>query len=260
MSKIRFTFASLAIAGICGLPTVQAQQTLPGQATDPAQNELLRDQPATQPGQSQNNQRDRYEARRVSTDSRNQQGPTVKEAIVQKLEKANKAEVELANFAMQRTDNQEVKQLAQTIAQDHESCNQKLKQMAGQHHQNGQSHQGQQNRAVNNHQAGQTATSRQQATVPMELCQIAEQACDNALQMTKEMLGNHEGQDFDMAFLGQQCVAHTMMLAELKAIESTGPQELQQVAQEASQKVKQHLDHCKQLAKKLEDDRKNNRS
>lgn len=68
------------------------------------------------------------------------------------------------------------------------------------------------------------------------------------------MLGEYQGQDFNMAFLGQQCVAHTMMLAELKAIESEGPQEMRSVAQEAKTKVEQHLEKVKQLAKKLEDD------
>lgn len=101
---------------------------------------------------------------------------------------------------------------------------------------------------------GQVQSSSQM--VPHELCKIAEQACENSLQMTKELLNEYEGQDFDMAYLGQQCVAHTNMLAELKAIESTGPQELQALAQEASTKVEQHLEKCKQIAKKLEDDRK----
>ncbi len=89
-----------------------------------------------------------------------------------------------------------------------------------------------------------------------QLCKFGEQACDNALKMTKEMLGSYEGQDFNMAFLGQQCVAHTMMLAELKAIESVGPQELKQIASRAAGKVQQHLDKAKSIAQKLEDDRK----
>ena len=85
--------------------------------------------------------------------------------------------------------------------------------------------------------------------------QIAEQACDNALKMTKETLNEHDGRDFDMAFLGQQCFAHTMMLAELKAIQSSGPEELQEVAEKAISKVENHLEKVKQLAKKLADDR-----
>jgi predicted outer membrane protein len=134
---------------------------------------------------------------------------------------------------MQKTDHSELKQLTQTIVRDHEALNQKLQQFSNQNQANSQ---------------GQR--------VPTQLCQIADQACDNAMKMTKDMLTKYEGQDFQMAFLGQQCVAHTMMLAELKAIESTGPQELQPIAQEAISKVEKHLEKAKQLAKKLEDDEK----
>ena len=74
--------------------------------------------------------------------------------------------------------------------------------------------------------------------------------------MTKEMLGKHQGQDFNMAFLRQQCVAHTMMLGELKAIESDGPTELRQFASQAAAKVEKHLEKAKLLAKKLQDDGK----
>lgn len=93
--------------------------------------------------------------------------------------------------------------------------------------------------------------------VPQQLCTIAEQACENATQMTEKMLRGYQGQDFNMAFLGQQCVAHTMMLAELKAIESAGPVELRSIASEAASKVQSHLDSAKRLAKKFEDDRSN---
>jgi predicted outer membrane protein len=274
MSKIRFVVATFAIASLCGLSTGQAQQvTLP--PTDvspgtPAQPAQLPGQPAqidTQPLGTQTVQDDRYEARRVTNDSNSQQGQTLKEAIVQKLRKANEAEIELAKMAMEKTNNKDVRELTKTIVQDHQAFNQKLKQMSGKQdegtvkHDEGNRTQGSSENATGgNRKTGQTLTNNQSPIVPAQLSKLAEQACDNALDMTKEMLSQYEGQDFNMAFLGQQCVAHITMLAELKAIESAGPQELQQVAQEAAKKVEQHLEKCKQLAKKLEDDRKNTRS
>ncbi len=249
MSKFRVRFASAAIASLCTVPTAGvstafAQQTTPvlpdsaGPAiTQPIQsgqfqsNQLGRQTTGTTTGTASDSS-DRYEARREATESI-QQGPTVTQALVQKLQTANEAEIELAKMAMKETDNDRVKQLCQTIVQDHQAVNKKLKQLTTQS------------------QSG----SSQAPTVPKELCQIADQACSNALEMTKEMLGKLDGQDFNMAFLSQQCVAHTMMLAELKAIESTGPQALKQVAQMTIPKVEKHLDEAKQLAKKLEDDR-----
>jgi predicted outer membrane protein len=222
MLKLRFTVAAAALTVLTGLPVATAQQG----AND---NLILNGQLPTSQDQTDSG---RYEARRTSTDSRQQQ-PTVTQAIVQKLQKANENEIELAKMAMQKTDHSELKQLTQTIVRDHEALNQKLQQFSNQNQANSQ---------------GQR--------VPTQLCQIADQACDNAMKMTKDMLTKYEGQDFQMAFLGQQCVAHTMMLAELKAIESTGPQELQPIAQEAISKVEKHLEKAKQLAKKLEDDEK----
>lgn len=222
MLKLRFTVAAAALTVLTGLPVATAQQG----AND---NLILNGQLPTSQDQTDSG---RYEARRTSTDSRQQQ-PTVTQAIVQKLQKANENEIELAKMAMQKTDHSELKQLTQTIVRDHEALNQKLQQFSNQNQ----------------------ANSKGQR-VPTQLCQIADQACDNAMKMTKDMLTKYEGQDFQMAFLGQQCVAHTMMLAELKAIESTGPKELQPIAQEAISKVEKHLEKAKQLAKKLEDDEK----
>ena len=111
-----------------------------------------------------------------------------------------------------------------------------------------------------NRDRGQAGRMDRNAMVPMQLVKVMDQACDNSLQMTKEMLQQYQGQDFAMAYLGQQIVAHTTTLAELQAIESQGPQELKSIAQEAATKVKGHLEQAKQLANKLEDDRRTTRA
>ncbi len=112
MSKIRFTFASLAITALCGLSSVQAQQKIPVQPGTLGQPSQL----GTRPIGTPTDQDGRYEARRVSSDH---EGLSVKEAIVQKLKKANEAEIEIAKLAIAKSDNQQVKQFAQTIVQDH---------------------------------------------------------------------------------------------------------------------------------------------
>lgn len=161
-----------------------------------------------------------------------QSGKTVSQAIVEKLKKANEAEIEIAKMAQQKANNEEIKQLTKTIINDHEMLNKELEQVS-------------------------ITTASQpgvQLTVPPELCEIMAQACENNLQMTKDMLSKYEGQDFQMAFLGQQAVAHGMMLAELKAINSTGPDSLTSFTETAIKKVEMHLEKTKQLAKKFEKD------
>jgi predicted outer membrane protein len=87
--------------------------------------------------------------------------------------------------------------------------------------------------------------------VPQQLIAVVDQAGDNELQMTKEMLQKYEGEDFDMGYIGQQIVAHTCMLAKLQAIKSSGPDELGQLVTEAEQATREHLDKAKKIAHDL---------
>ncbi len=270
MKKFRTPLALAALASFASVGSLHAQQTT-------TQGINQRDSAAT------NN---RSEANQNHQQQQGQQGVPLKQALVQKLKKANEAEIELAKLAMERSENEQVQQFAKMIVEDHQACNQKLQEMNGQpadsHRANNlrQSRVDAANNAANKEgtantprteagvkageQGRQTATDsgnrqgegmRGNAMVPGQLVQIMNQACDNSLKMTKEMLQKYEGQDFSMAFLGQQCVAHTMMLAELKAIQSQGPEELKSFAEEAAGKVQKHLEKAKQLAKQLEDDR-----
>jgi len=139
-------------------------------------------------------------------------------------------------MAIEKSDNEELKKLCAVVIQDHQACVEKLQQL------NGQEKQSQQSTQANNYVA----------TVPQELLKISEQACENSLKMTKEMLGKYDGEKFNMAFVSYQCVVHNMMLAELKAIESVGPKELNEVAKNEIITAEKHLEKFKQLAKKLD--------
>jgi hypothetical protein len=92
-------------------------------------------------------------------------------------------------------------------------------------------------------------------SVPAELCQILERANENTLTMLQEMLRAHEGQDFQMAFLGQQAVAQTILLAELNAMQSSAKfQDIKPIVQQAIAQTMRHLDRAKQLASQFEKD------
>lgn len=227
MSVLRFV-AVMALASMMGIAPSYAQQTNLESGLTP---------PTVQSEASPNRPADRDGAKRTKKDS--QAGVTVEQALVMKLKKANQSEIELSELATQKTDNQEVRQLAQMLIDEHQALNEDLKKVE-----------------MKSQTTAPDKRSSQVAMVPHELCQIGEQACQNVLTMTKEMLGTYQGQDFNMAFLGQQCIAHTMMLGELKAIESDGPKELRQFASQAAAKVEKHLEKTKLLAKKLQDDGK----
>ncbi len=294
MSMLRFPIAMLAIAAMANASSLQAQETQtkpappakprvdqPNQTQPPNQTQQLNQtqqpnqaqQPrAQQPNQTLQTQQtptrqpagQRPDQLHARGDVHQQAGVSVKQALVKKLQKANQAEIELATMAQKKTQNPELKQLTKMIIEDHKACNEKLQQLSSQPTA-GQSQANGNNQVANAAFQPQSAANQAQGVaasgtaasggmVSQQLCQVMDQATDNALQMTKEMLQKHEAQDFDKAFLRQQCMAHMMMLAELKAIESTGPQELKAFAKETITKVEQHLEKAKQLVKTLDGD------
>lgn len=197
-----------------------------------AQNDPQADDDRSQNIRTDQQSEERFEARRVSPDQ--QTAKPLHQAVADKLRQANEAEIELAKMAQEQIQHEGLRALTQTIIEDHQELNQQLQKIS---------------------QSGHSQGS-QTAMVPGEVCQLMKQACENNLQMTKQMLQNYEGQDFQMAFLGQQIFAHTAMLAELKAIESVGPDSLQSIARAAARTTENHLEQAKQLAKKLEDDQR----
>ncbi len=262
MSKLRFNLMAIALVTATGANYAAAQQSVPGKEipgqTQPSPGQE-RTAPPVQPGQDQ------------SRLSNNQQGVSVQDALVKKLMKANDGEIELAQMMQDKVEEKDFRQFTSMVIEDHQALNQQLKKMtsaprAGNREnevqpstkpasQDNASQPNRQpaigdepNREAQNRQAPQGHV--QMGLVPQQLCNIMEEACETNLKMTKEMLGQYQGSDLKMAYLGQQCVAHTMMLAELKAIHDQGPNELKSVAQQAMPKVQHHLDMAKQLSKK----------
>lgn len=263
MSRIHCTLAGLALAAFAVSASATAQQPAAGQPGRAATSPPVVAPPGTAPSPAgQPAAAQTYESRRVSP-GQNGQGVTVKDALIMKLKKANQAEIELAQMAQQKVDDEELKQFTQMIIQDHQAFLQKLEQQHGQQGRQGQVNQpGQQPGQADAARAGRTqqglgaAGQMQGQQVPQQLVQIMDQAHQNCLKMTKDMLQEHEGKDFEMAFLGHQIVTHTNMIAELKAIESAGPSELQPLVQQAIDSTQKHLDRAKQLAEQTVKEKK----
>lgn len=107
-----------------------------------------------------------------------------------------------------------------------------------------------------NLQRGQAHAGGMTGHVPHMLVALTDQTCDNELQLTRKMLDKHEGENFDMAYIGQQIVAHTCMLAHLQALKDTGPQELQQLVTQGEKATREHLDKAMKIAEDLGDEKK----
>jgi predicted outer membrane protein len=91
--------------------------------------------------------------------------------------------------------------------------------------------------------------------VVRQILNVDRKAAEGYTQASTRMLQQYQGQDFDMGYLGFQIASHTIAVSELKAMDSVGDEKFQQVVQQASRSMEQHLQEAKQLAKKFEDDR-----
>lgn len=99
-------------------------------------------------------------------------------------------------------------------------------------------------------QAGQARAGSQSLTDQM--LAFEKDKAQHCLSMTKQMLQEHKGADFDKAFIGQQISMHTNMLATLKAAEGKVSDELGEVLSQGQETTQQHLQHAKELMKRLD--------
>jgi predicted outer membrane protein len=193
---------------------------------------------------------------------------------------ANQSEIELSQIAAQKSTNQEVKQFAEKLIQEHQQLDEKLKQLAPEAaarfadrpRAGGRLADRLTDRLDAERSADRPASDRPANDRPAQirtaardaaahdaltkLCMINHKACENHRQMSKQMLESYQGQDFDMAFLGMQIGQHAWLLSELKALDGVGTPEFQELVVQARQNVEQHLQHAKTLSKKFEDDRR----
>jgi predicted outer membrane protein len=167
----------------------------------------------------------------------------MQEGLASCLALSNHAEIEMAKLALERTQNADVRKLAQQMLDDHTAAAEKLKQFMPRVHATADQSASQENQLANlNHDVMQ---------------KLMQKIAQNELTMTKEVLMRYEGQDFDMGYLGQQILAHTQMLAKLYAMQDLGTPEFQTTLKDMTGTVKEHFKHATHLSLQLEgrDDR-----
>lgn len=201
---------------------------------------------------------------------------------------ANQHEVALLKMGLEKTQNEQVKQLAQQMIQDHEQNIEKLAKFASKSH----AHPTDQARAPKEARPADAATPpvpaeapdsankpkpaatevadnvriQQRANKPVatdataasddligQMQKIEEAAAEECLRLTKAELEKHEGVDFDKAFLGQQIGMHLGMIAKLNASQKAVSGEFQQLVQASVQKTEEHKQHLEHLMGQLKD-------
>jgi predicted outer membrane protein len=283
MRVIKYTAIALTLA-CCNIAVGQVSQ----QPTDQTRRAERVEERRDQLGQNREARQQNRDTRQADGARQAQQLGTSTQAggmdqfIATCLLLGNQEEVALAQMAADKAQNENVKQFAQMLVSDHQEAIQKLQQ----HAKPGISLEG-----AGTITATSAAPSAQPGTLPSDrvasndsptarqftanranidsdpmaggsldqVLQMSQQAAQECLSMTKSMMQEKQGAEFDKAFAGSQIGAHVGMLAKLKASEQHASPELASIIQESQQVVESHLEQAKQLCEELESQQASNR-
>jgi len=156
-------------------------------------------------------------------------------------------EVESSRLALQRSQDANVKKIAQKMIDDHQKCNQQLMEILNKQGQAGRDGQGQANGqpADRNNPAGQAQGNRGiqggQMNANMRMDPI------HAAMMQK--LNYMSGQDFDDCYIGMQVLAHEeAVMCFRKAVKKLQDPQLKEFAQKTLPHLKEHLEMVRSAA------------
>jgi predicted outer membrane protein len=174
-----------------------------------------------------------------------------------------KGQIELANFALKHTQNDEVRKFAQSIVQDATNLDSQLQKFVGQESSGQQppNPAGTPNAAA---PAGQTTTESPAKGAPnttaaagesswkaMSIDTIRKDISDQVVAAIEKELAQYQGSDFDRAFAGQQFWGHVVFVASAKAGEKHVSGELRQIVNEGAKTAERHLEDCRKLIRDL---------
>lgn len=251
--------ASLAVTALVASHAAAQATSTPPQTARPATTGAQ----ATQPGQQ----------------AQTGQAGQLDHGIATCLYLANQEEIAMAQFAEGRIQNEELKKFVQMLLKDHQAALQKLQSVSPQlasanlqlqgaaggqagATQTGAS--GSQPRATGTQpgatgaqsgtpgQPGQPA-AQQGGDMHAQMTALQRRTAEECLALTTKELSEHEGAEFEHAFVGQQMGAHIATLAKLRASREFASGQLQQVIDESTQMVEHHLEEAKQLAKTMKE-------
>lgn len=198
-----------------------------------------------------------------ATADQNQQGLNKQIAVCLTL--VNEAEVALAEFANQRSQNPEVKQFAQHMIEQHRQTLSKIQQAAPetaglQLQLRSDAAGGNVSAATNDTGIRQVSAEEPVASQPSNASahddralQMARQIKQECLNLTQKELASKEGVEFDKAYIGQQVGAHLHMIAELRGSKEFATGQLQQVIADSEQTAEKHFAEAQKIMSQLKD-------
>lgn len=167
----------------------------------------------------------------------------------------NRNEIALAQFAQQKAQSDDVKQFAKQLIDDHQKMLSSLQQIDG--------NQGVQNQ--NEAAGGANAGGRRASIQPggngrqavqqgggVGFVALIDELGRQCAQSSQQELSGKSGAEFDKCYIGQQIGAHMKTLDTLKVFRNHASGQLQSVIDEGQPVVQSHLEHAKELMRKLD--------
>jgi predicted outer membrane protein len=297
-ASFRTIIGSLA-AGLCCLPlgaavaqTTTSPRAVTGQAQSQPNNSdaTTRSNQATAPALNpQSTSQPRPYTANYGSQANEGQHNAVGIFFANCLLKNNQAEIEISQFAAQKSQDPKVKQYAEELVKDHQQVVQKLQPIASTNSRSAATAsldtaaRNEANRSAvdttrtpgssgtdtsatgtasrsgagtTDRDAAESLTSSRNTGTQgnaelMQVAHIEEKINDRCNQALREELQQKSGTEFDECYLGAQIAGHMHMLAALEVLPDESQGQLKQIAEDAKPTVQKHLDQAKDLMKQL---------
>jgi predicted outer membrane protein len=204
-------------------------------------------------------------------DQLGQKGQHIDQMVANQAFEMSKGEIDLANFALKRTQNEEVRRFAQMMIEDHTNLNNQLAKFASPElTRNASNESNPSQQGATPGRAGTTAapggateqpgstTARNPADRGTESAtggnphvQICEDIGAEIGSKIEKELGQYQGSDFDRAYTGQQFWGHVTFVGFARGAEKHVSKDLQQVLDQGATTAEKHLEHCRTLIRNL---------
>jgi putative membrane protein len=156
----------------------------------------------------------------------------------------NQGEVAMAQFALQKTQNEEVKQFAQKLIDDHQKMIDSLRQAGAEG--------GAADRRNSVNPGAAELQSTPGAMGGADFVSLKRELGQQCLQSGQRELGSKQGAEFDKCYIGMQIAAHQHAVDTLTVFRRHSGDQLGKTIDEGLPVVQAHLDHAKHLMKQLD--------
>lgn len=154
----------------------------------------------------------------------------------------NQNEIAAARIAEQRAQDNDVKQFAKKMIEDHTNFINKLRPLAGQYANIGSERN--QPRSGRNNLTG--------AGAGIDFVQLKEQLGQQCRESTSRELESKQGEKFDHCYMGMQVGMHMMMLDTLEVFQQHASPQLKTVLSDGKKTTEEHLSQAKKMIEKME--------